>query len=69
MFGISKISLGSGIFISSGIFALLHTSDFSINLLPYFVVGVILASSYIKTKRIEIPILGHMFLNFLAFII
>ena len=69
VFGISKISLGSGIFISSGIIALLHTTDFSINLKPYFVAGVILASSYIKTKRIEIPILGHMFLNFLAFII
>jgi membrane protease YdiL (CAAX protease family) len=68
-FGSNKLSLGLEIFVSAAIFALLHTSALSMSLVPYFLVGVILGNAYVKTRAIEVPIIGHMFLNLLAFIL
>lgn len=68
LFGKSSFSYGVVILVSSLLFAFMHEPSLSVNLLPYFAVGVVLSASYIKTKRLEVPIMGHMLLNVISFI-
>lgn len=68
MCGRNIVILTMGILIDSTVFAYLHTGLFSINATPYFMVGILFSVAYIKSGRIEIPMLGHIFLNLLAFV-
>ncbi|CDR28273.1 CPBP family intramembrane glutamic endopeptidase [Staphylococcus schweitzeri] len=55
-----------GLIVSSLVFASLHESESWIGYLPYFYSGLIFGYSYLKTKRLEVPILIHFINNFLA---
>ncbi len=52
--------------VSSIFFALIHESDTLIGYLPYFYSGLIFGYTYLKTKRLEVPILIHFINNLLA---
>lgn len=58
------INLHFAAIISALIFALAHF-DFEHTLI-YFVMGLVFTFLYVKTKRIIIPILAHMLMNFLV---
>lgn len=55
-----------GLIVSSIFFALIHASDTLIGYLPYFYSGLIFGYTYLKTKRLEVPILIHFINNLLA---
>ncbi|NKO10246.1 CPBP family intramembrane metalloprotease [Staphylococcus aureus] len=55
-----------GLIVSSIFFALIHESDTLIGYLPYFYSGLIFGYTYLKTKRLEVPILIHFINNLLA---
>ncbi|HCV1217640.1 TPA: CPBP family intramembrane metalloprotease [Staphylococcus aureus] len=55
-----------GLVVSSLVFASLHESDTWIGYLPYLYSGVIFGYTYLKTKRLEVPILIHFINNLLA---
>ncbi|MBE5674642.1 CPBP family intramembrane metalloprotease, partial [Staphylococcus sp. SS35] len=55
-----------GLVVSSLAFASLHESDTWIGYLPYFYSGLIFGYTYLKTKRLEVPILIHFINNLLA---
>lgn len=55
-----------GLIVSSIFFALIHESDILIGYLPYFYSGLIFGYTYLKTKRLEVPILIHFINNLLA---
>ncbi|HCY6405554.1 TPA: CPBP family intramembrane metalloprotease [Staphylococcus aureus] len=55
-----------GLIVSSIFFALIHESDTLIGYLPYFYLGLIFGYTYLKTKRLEVPILIHFINNLLA---
>ncbi|PNZ73080.1 CPBP family intramembrane metalloprotease [Mammaliicoccus stepanovicii] len=53
-----------GLIVSSLAFAAVHDSDTLIGYLPYFLSGLIFGFAYLKTRRIEVPILIHFLNNF-----
>ncbi|HCV7960139.1 TPA: CPBP family intramembrane metalloprotease [Staphylococcus aureus] len=55
-----------GLIVSSIFFALIHETDTLIGYLPYFYSGLIFGYTYLKTKRLEVPILIHFINNLLA---
>ncbi|CDR21250.1 CPBP family intramembrane glutamic endopeptidase [Staphylococcus argenteus] len=55
-----------GLIVSSIFFALIHASDTLIGYLPYFYSGLIFGYTYLKTRRLEVPILIHFINNLLA---
>ncbi|HDI0777956.1 CPBP family intramembrane glutamic endopeptidase, partial [Staphylococcus aureus] len=55
-----------GFIVSTVFFTLIHESDTLIGYLPYFYSGLIFGYTYLKTKRLEVPILIHFINNLLA---
>ncbi|HDZ6025188.1 TPA: CPBP family intramembrane metalloprotease [Staphylococcus aureus] len=55
-----------GFIVSTVFFTLIHESDMLIGYLPYFYSGLIFGYTYLKTKRLEVPILIHFINNLLA---
>ncbi|MCO4362336.1 CPBP family intramembrane metalloprotease [Staphylococcus agnetis] len=55
-----------GLITSSMIFAILHDGNNIIEYIPYFVFGMLMGLAYLKTRRIEVPILIHFFNNLLV---
>ncbi|HCY5962288.1 TPA: CPBP family intramembrane metalloprotease [Staphylococcus aureus] len=55
-----------GFIVSTVFFTLIHESNTLIGYLPYFYSGLIFGYTYLKTKRLEVPILIHFINNLLA---
>lgn len=55
-----------GLIVSSAIFAFLHDSNNIIEYIPYFMFGILMGLAYLKTRRIEVPIIIHLLNNLLA---
>ncbi|MBP2653765.1 MAG: Abortive infection protein [Firmicutes bacterium] len=63
---VAKWGLTMGIIVSSFLFGIAHLDE---RMFGTFMVGVILAVLYVKTKTILIPILAHMLNNFVAYVL
>lgn len=55
-----------GLIVSSVIFTILHDGNNIIEYIPYFVFGILMGLAYLKTRRIEVPIIIHLLNNLLA---
>ncbi|HGN7345161.1 TPA: type II CAAX endopeptidase family protein [Staphylococcus aureus] len=55
-----------GLIVSSAVFALLHDGNNIVEYIPHFVFGIFMGLAYLKTRRIEVPIMIHFLNNLLV---